>query len=157
MRKIYFGKLLISLVLPFIAAAIGSFFTFNAIPTWYAGLQKPALSPPNWVFGPVWSALYLMMGISFYIIWTKKTKQNKDQVIFLYFTQLVLNTLWSIIFFGMKQPFLAFMEIIILWILILLTIVSFSKIAKSAAYLLLPYLLWVSFATYLNFAIWKLN
>lgn len=157
MRKSVFGKLLISLVFPFIAAAIGSYFTFNAIATWYTYLQKPALNPPSWVFGPVWTALYLMMGISFYIIWTKKTKQDRNWAMTLYFGQLLLNVLWSIIFFGMKQPFLAFMEIIILWILILLTIVSFSKIAKSAAYLLLPYLLWVSFATYLNFAIWKLN
>lgn len=157
MRKISFGKFIVSLALPFAAAAIGSFFTFDAISTWYVFLQKPVLSPPNWIFGPVWTILYFMMGISFYMVWTKKTKQNKSRAISLFFAQLTFNALWSILFFGLKQPYLAFIGIIILWILIFLTIVSFSKISKSAAYLLIPYLLWVTFATYLNLSIWLLN
>lgn len=160
MGKISWGKLIISFSLPFIAAVVGSSFTFEAIPTWYASLQKPPLSPPNWIFAPVWTILYFLMGLSFYLLWiqkVKRKKEKKDTAIELFLIQLTLNTLWSILFFGLQNPFFALIGILFLWATILLTIIYFYKISKPAAYLLTPYLIWVSFATYLNFAIWKIN
>ncbi len=138
------------------AGILGSFFTFSSIPTWYTTLVKPSFSPPNFVFGPVWTALYALMGISLYLVWTSKAK-SKQYAIKLFFIQLGLNTFWSIIFFGLKNPGLAFIEIIALWVAILLTIKAFQKISKKASYLLYPYFAWVSFATILNFSIWALN
>lgn len=133
------------------AGVLGSFFTFSAIPDWYAALNKPSFSPPNWIFGPVWTTLYIMMGISLYLVWQKK------KVPLVFWAQLFLNAIWSIIFFGMKNPGLALIDIIALWITIVLTIKSFSKISKPAGYLLIPYLLWVSFAAILNLSIVLLN
>lgn len=150
-------KLILSLTLPFLAGAVGSFFTFEAIPTWYATLQKTPLSPPNWVFGPVWTTLYLLMGLSFYLILIKKEKRKKEIAIELFLIQLVLNALWSILFFGLQNPLFAFVEILFLWAVILLTIIYFHKISKPAAYLLYPYITWVSFAAYLNLSILVLN
>ncbi|MBT3304435.1 tryptophan-rich sensory protein [Candidatus Woesearchaeota archaeon] len=152
MNKIW--KLIISLVLPFIASAIGGLFTVSSVSTWYVDLVKPSFNPPSWLFGPVWTILYLLMGIALYLVWTKKF--NK-QAFTLFGIQLVLNALWSILFFGLKQPLLAFIEIIILWVMILVTIIYFYKINKNSAYLLIPYLLWVSFAAILNLAIFILN
>lgn len=155
MGKINWGKLIASIALCQGAGVVGSFFTVSSIPTWYATLAKPSFSPPGWVFGPVWILLYFMMGLSFYLILTKKTQ--KGAAIELFLIQLTLNTLWSIIFFGLKNPYWAFLEILFLWTAILLTIIYFYKISKFTAYLLIPYLLWVSFAVYLNFTIWRLN
>lgn len=138
------------------AGILGSLFTFSAIPTWYATLNKPSFSPPNWVFGPVWTILYFMMGISLYLIWISKSKQKQNAFI-LFFIQLGLNTLWSIVFFGLKNPTFAFIDIIALWIAIILTIQSFYKINKFAGYLLIPYFVWVSFASILNLFIVILN
>lgn len=138
------------------AGILGSIFTFSSIPTWYAGLAKPSFSPPNFVFGPVWTTLYALMGISLYLVWGSKAK-SKQHAMRLFFIQLGLNVLWSVIFFGLKSPGLAFIEIIALWIAIILTIKAFRKISKNATYLLYPYLFWVSFATVLNFSIWILN
>lgn len=138
------------------AGILGSIFTVSSIPTWYATLVKPSFSPPNFVFGPVWTTLYALMGISLYLVWISKAK-SKKYALKLFFFQLGLNALWSIIFFGLKNPGLAFLEIIVLWIAILLTIKAFSKISKNASYLLYPYIFWVSFATILNFSIWILN
>jgi len=138
-----------------IAGVIGSIFTAPSITTWYANLQKPAFSPPNWIFGPVWITLYTLMGISLYFVWNKK--KNVKIPLTLFFTQLTLNSIWSIIFFGLQNPFYAFIEIIILWIMILLTIISFFKISKKASLLLLPYIIWVTIATFLNYYIWILN
>ena len=141
-----------------LAGLIGSIFTFSAIPTWYVMLNKPSFSPPNWLFGPVWTMLYTLMSISLYRIWTSKTKKKeKNEGLAFFIIQLVLNALWSIIFFGMKQPWLAFVEIMLMWFFIALSIIKFSKIDKFSAYLLIPYLLWVSFASILNFSIWQLN
>lgn len=156
--KINYKRLIISLVLPQLAGMIGSLFTISAIPTWYAGLTKPALNPPGWIFAPVWTALYALMGIAAFIIW-KKGLNRKDVKIALgiFIGQLALNTLWSIIFFGFHSPGWAFVDIILLWLAIVWTMVVFYKISKPAAYLLLPYILWVSFASYLNFMIWILN
>ncbi|MEK7165993.1 MAG: TspO/MBR family protein [Patescibacteria group bacterium] len=138
------------------AGILGAIFTVSAIPTWYAALAKPAFSPPNFVFGPVWTTLYALMGISLYLVWISKTKSRR-YAMRLFFLQLGLNVLWSIFFFGMKNPALAFLEIIALWIAIYLTIKTFLGVSKVASYLLYPYLAWVSFASILNFSIWILN
>jgi tryptophan-rich sensory protein len=148
-------KLIASILICQIAGVIGSVFTTLSITTWYADLQKPGFSPPNWVFGPVWITLYTLMGISLYLVWNKK--KNIKIPLTLFFIQLILNSIWSIIFFGLQNPFYALIEIIILWIMILLTIISFYKVSKKAGLLLLPYIIWVSVATILNYYIWILN
>ena len=148
-------KLLASILLCLIVGLGGSIFTFKEIPGWYAGLQKPFFSPPNWIFGPVWTTLYILMGIAFYLIWIKGKKNKKAMIIFGW--QLAANFLWSMLFFGMHSPALALVDIVALWTLIYLTIKEFSKISKFSAYLLYPYLAWVSFASLLNAAVWWLN
>lgn len=151
-------KFIIAIVVSELAGIIGSVFTSSSIPTWYATLTRPALNPPSWVFGPVWTTLFVFMGIAAFLVW-KKGLNRKDVKIALgiFLGQLVLNTFWSIIFFGLHSPGGAFIEIIFLWLAILATIIAFVKISKPAAWLLIPYILWVSFASYLNFMIWILN
>jgi len=149
--------LLISILITLSAGFIGSFFTTSSITTWYAFINKPFFSPPNWLFAPVWTLLYILMGISAFLIWKKRDNLKTKQALISYGIQLVLNTLWSIIFFGMHNPGLAFLEIIILWLFILITLIKFYKINKTAGLLFIPYLLWVSFASILNYAIWILN
>ncbi len=151
------GKLVVSLALPFAAGAIGSYFTIPAIASWYQTLNKPSFSPPNFLFGPVWTVLYVLMGVSFYLAWISSRVKNKKAGIKLFLIQLFLNASWSIVFFGLKNPVLAFINIIALWIAIFLTIRAFSIISKTAGYLLYPYIVWVSFATALNLAIVLLN
>jgi len=137
---------------------IGSLFTSPAISTWYATLEKPSFNPPNWIFAPVWTLLFLLMGISLFLVWSKGLEDKKIKTaVFIFAVQLVLNILWSTLFFGLQSPLYAFIEISILWLAILMTIISFSKISKPAAYLLLPYIFWVSFASVLNFSILILN
>jgi translocator protein len=138
------------------AGFIGSIFTTSSIAGWYATIQKPSFNPPNWIFGPVWTTLYILMGVSIYLILQKKSKYG-NTASSLFSIQLALNIFWSIIFFSFHSPFLAFIDIIILWFCILLTIIYFLKISKPASYLLIPYLLWVSFASVLNFYIMVLN
>ncbi len=151
-------KLIISILICQGAGAIGSLFTSPAISTWYATIQKPSFNPPNWIFAPVWILLFLLMGISLYLIWNKGFKYKGTKIaIFVFAVQLILNTLWSILFFGLQSPLFAFIEIIILWFAILLTIISFYKVSKIAAYLLMPYIIWVSFASVLNFSILIIN
>ena len=147
-----FLKLLLAIIICEGAGLIGSFFTVTSVKTWYTTLNKPFFNPPAWVFGPVWTTLYLMMGISLYLVWGKKRVNLKW-----FWIQLILNSIWSIIFFGLKNPTLAFLEIILLWGAIFLTISSFWKYNKTSAYLLVPYLLWVSLATILNLSIVLLN
>lgn len=140
------------------AGIIGSIFTTPAIPTWYANINKPSFRPPNWVFAPVWTTLFLLMGIALFLVLRKGLKNKNVKIAFLFFIfHLVLNTLWSVLFFGLKSPFAAFVEIIFLWASILISIILFSQISRIAGYLLIPYLLWVSFASVLNFSIWQLN
>jgi len=151
-------KLFASILVCFLAAGLGTIFTIPAIPTWYAGLNKPFFSPPNWLFGPAWTILYLLMGIALFLVWRKGTKDKKvREAIKLFGIQLVLNASWSPIFFGAKNLFLALMVIIFMWIFILKTILAFAKINKTASYLLYPYIAWVSFASVLNFSVWFLN
>ncbi len=140
------------------AGWIGSIFTMPAIPTWYAGLTMPEFSPPAWVFGPVWTVLYILMGIALYLVWSKGWGHKNVQVATAIFgVQLVLNVLWSFVFFGMQAPFFAFIVILFLWVAILMTIVAFDRVSVPAAILLVPYFLWVSFAAYLNYGISVLN
>jgi len=148
-------KFVCSFVLVFLAASVGSWATFPTIDTWYATLQKPLFNPPNFIFWPVWTILYILMAIAFYSVWTKKKPTKKGIKYFL--AQLGLNSLWSIVFFGLHSPLLAFVVIVTLWIFIFLTIVEFKKVDKLAANLLVPYLLWVSFASILNLSIFLLN
>lgn len=140
------------------AGAAGSIFTTSAIPVWYATLNKPAFSPPNFIFAPVWTTLYFLMGIAAYLVFDKGFAKKEVRFALLVFAlQLILNVLWSFVFFGLKSPGLAFLEIIILWVSILATTLAFYKISKSASFLLIPYLLWTTFAAFLNFAIFRLN
>ncbi len=140
------------------AGILGSIFTMSEIPTWYATLNRPQLSPPNWIFGPVWTTLYALMGIAAYIIWEKGVKNVKVQKALAVFgAQLVLNTLWSIIFFGLHNPRGAFAIVVALWACIIWTMVEFARFSKTAAALLFPYILWVSFASYLNYMLAILN
>ena len=150
-------KLLASIIICQLAGIIGAVFTTPSISGWYAGLNKPFFNPPNWLFGPVWTLLYLLMGIALYVIWNQKDGVETKTALIFFAVQLGLNTLWSIIFFGMRLPSVAFIEILILLLFIILTIVKFFPISKASAYLLIPYLLWVSFASLLNFYIIKLN
>lgn len=138
---------------------VSSIFTLNAIPTWYVYLNKPAFSPPNWIFGPVWTVMYILMGIALYQVWTLRTKKKTLQrsSLQLFIIQLAVNFLWTFIFFGLRSPVGGLIDIIILWIFILLTLTRFYKLSKIAGYLMAPYLLWVSFATILNFSVAFLN
>lgn len=151
--------LLLFIVIAEVAGAVGSIFTIAAIPTWYAGLIKPSWNPPSWLFGPVWIILYAMMGIAAFLIW-KQRKQLVTQVrlaLQVYAIQLALNVFWSILFFGLKQTGFAVIEIILMWLAIVATIILFRKINRWTLVLLLPYLAWVTFASYLNYTIWILN
>lgn len=139
------------------AGILGSVFTASAIDSWYVGLVKPSFNPPNWVFGPVWTVLYLLMGVAAYLVWRVKPSKFRLYSLRLYFFQLVLNFLWSLVFFGYKLPGVAFVEIVVLWWMILFTIYYFYKVRKLAAYLMFPYLVWVSFASVLNYYLWVLN
>ena len=150
--------LFFSFISPFLAGAVGSIFTFSAIPVWYESLNKPSFSPPNFVFGPVWTMLYILMGVSFYLVFSKaKTKEVKKDLILIYTIQLILNALWSIAFFGLRSPFLGVVVIISLWLAIVVMVIKFFRVLPLASALNLPYFLWVSFAAYLNFWIYYLN
>lgn len=147
--------LVVAIIICQFAGIIGSFFTYDSIPNWYPTLEKPSFTPPNWVFAPVWITLYTLMGISLYWIYTSKLK-NKN-ALYVFSLQLILNAFWSIVFFGFHLIFFALLIIILLWILILFTIILFYKIDRKAGMILLPYLIWVSIATLLNYYIWILN
>jgi tryptophan-rich sensory protein len=149
-------KLFISLLLPQIAGGLGAFFTLSSVQSWYLTLNKPSWNPPSWLFGPVWTTLYVLMGIACFLIW-KSEHPRKKQVLTLYFLQLFLNSLWSPAFFGAQNPMLGMLVIVPMWASILTCIIFFRKINTWAAVLMIPYLLWVSFATVLNATIWYLN
>ncbi len=138
------------------AGLIGSVFTFKAIPTWYAGLAKPGFSPPNWVFGPAWGTLYLLMAVAAFLVW-RSSGRLAVGALAVFLVQLLLNLAWSIVFFGMRSPGGGVLVIIALWLAILATLLSFYRISVPAAWLLVPYILWVTFAAVLNIAVWLLN
>jgi tryptophan-rich sensory protein len=151
-------KLVISVGLPIGVGAIAGLFTTPEISGWFQTIDKPTWQPPNWVFGPVWTVLYVMMGIAFYLVWKKEApKGTKRMAITLWLIQLVFNFFWSFIFFKQHQIDWALAEILILWFFILLTIIYFSRISKLAAWLMVPYICWVSFASLLTYSIYELN
>lgn len=157
-KELQKGKLAISILVCEAAGLIGSVFTAPAIAGWYSNLQKPVFTPPSWVFAPVWTLLFLLMGISLYLVWQKGLNKKPVETAVTFFGfQLGLNVLWSVLFFGLKNPFLAFLEIIFLLASILATTIFFYRLSKPAGYLLVPYLLWVSFAALLNYSVWTLN
>lgn len=157
-QRINLFKLLASVLLCQFSGAIGSIFTASSLENWYLLLEKPTFIPPSQVFFPVWVILYTLMGISFYLVWEKGLQEQKVKKGMLIFgIQLSLNVIWSFLFFGLKSPYYAFIEIIFLWLAIFLTILKFREISKMASYLLFPYILWVSFAALLNYYLWILN
>ena len=157
MKTINIGKLLISIILPLSIGAVAGIFTAKAIPEWYATLIQPSFNPPNWIFGPVWTTLYLIMGISFFLIWKLESGKERNQAIVIFGVQLLLNFGWSFFFFYFNMIGLALIEILLLWITIVLMLTRFYKLKPLAAYLNIPYLLWVTFATMLNAAYFFLN
>jgi len=174
-------KLIIAVGVAELAGVVGSLFTVLAIEGWYATLAKPALNPPSWVFGPVWTTLHLLIGLSLFLVWKNNWKVvnpvlektgkvwnqwserlwrgdlQKVNAIAIFAVQYILNIAWSFVFFRMHSPLLASFVILALWVAILYTAINFYRISKPAAYLLLPYIFWVSFAAYLNYAMWALN
>ena len=151
-------RLIISLTVCLLVGFAGSLVTFPSVESWYSTLQKPFFSPPNWLFAPVWTLLYILMGIAAYLVWRENLKKKSvKKALFVFVFQLVLNFLWSFIFFGLRSPLFALGEIIILWMAIVVTIKAFQSVNKYASWLLVPYLLWVSFAAVLNGAIFILN
>jgi len=151
-------KLLAAIVICNLAGIIGSLVTTTGEGSWYAAIEKPPFNPPGFVFGPVWTTLYILMGISLYLIWMEGTGRREVRLALIFFsTQLVLYALWTFLFFGLQSPFLGLVEIIILWLFIVATIVAFYRINKTAAFLMVPYLAWVTFAAFLTYSIWILN
>jgi translocator protein len=139
------------------AALVGSAFTAPLVPEWYEGLVKPSFTPPSWLFGPVWSVLYLAMAIAGWLVWRRQRESSTTLALALFGGQLVLNVLWSVLFFGLQAPGIALIEILTLWVVILATLLSLWRISPIAGWLFVPYLAWVSFASILNFEIWRLN
>ena len=158
MGSINWWALIIALGLPQLAGGIGAIFTSSAVRGWYKTLVRPSIAPPNWIFGPVWTTLFLLMGIASYLVYMKGWERTDVKwALGLFAVQLVLNVLWSLIFFGMQNPGAALIEIVIFWIAIAATIIAFYRISPAAAFLMVPYLAWVTFASYLNYSFWRLN
>lgn len=159
MTKRSFVWLIVFLALPFVVGAIGSFATMPSIPTWYQGLTKPPINPPNWIFGPVWTTLYLFMGYASYRIFKKEVRSPKlkKEALTVYAVHLLLNGLWSVAFFGLQSPLYGLLVIIPLLLLVMWTMFLFRRLDTIAGVLFIPYVLWVSFATYLNVTIFVLN
>ena len=149
--------LLLFVVVCFGVAAIGSFWTSSSVNTWYAGLRKPSFTPPSWIFAPVWSTLYLLMALSAWLVWKAAGWSGALVALSLFFAQLALNLAWSGLFFGLRRPDLALVDIGFLLAAIVATALAFRTFSSLAAWLLVPYALWVAFATLLNFKIWRLN
>ena len=164
------SALALALATPFMAAAVGAVATSSSVSTWYQGLRKPDWNPPTWLFRPVWSALYLMMGCASWLVWRKRPdergwlslgrnarRSSVDSALQLYGVHLIFNALWSMLFFGLRRVDWALAEILVLWALIANTLLHFYRIDKRAGWLLVPYQLWTSFAAILNFTIWRMN
>jgi len=139
------------------AGGIGSLATTPNIPTWYAGLEKAFFTPPNWVFGPVWTVLYVLMGIALYLAISSRTEKDKKLAYTLFGVQLALNTLWSVVFFGLHQLWLGVVVVVALWLTILATIWQFRRFSTTAAWLMVPYVVWVTYATILTISLASLN
>jgi tryptophan-rich sensory protein len=145
------------LVICLATAGLGAVWTNLSVGDWYAAMEKPSWTPPNWVFGPVWTALYVGMAVAAWLVWRKNGLADAWLPLLFFAVQLFLNAAWSALFFGMRNPGIAFADIVLLWIAILATIVAFGRVSNLAATLLVPYLTWVSFAMALNWSIWRLN
>ncbi len=141
----------------FLAAGIGSWFTAASVKSWYPTLIKPTGTPPAWVFGPVWSALYVLMAMAAWLVWKQRLDADVTVALAIFFTQLALNATWSFVFFGLRRPGLALLEILALLAAIVATMTNFAPLSRPAFWLMSPYAAWVSYATYLNFGIWRLN
>jgi translocator protein len=150
-------KLVISIALPLACGGVAGMFTAQAVPEWYASLNRPAFAPPNWIFGPVWTLLYILMGISAFLVWKLEPGRDRNLALLVFLVQLLLNFGWTFFFFYFKTLGLALIEIAILWMSIVIMIIIFYRIKPIAAYINIPYLLWVSFAMVLNAAYYKLN
>lgn len=157
MKEIKWPSLLICIAIPLVSGLLSGFATSDSINTWYSTLNKPSFNPPNYLFGPVWSVLYILMGIGLYLILQTPKSDMRTKSIWLFVIQLILNLSWSFIFFNAQSPLAALITIGILWITILMMMIYFHTLSPLASYLQLPYLLWVSFASVLNAAIWILN
>ena len=158
MKKFNWFTVLLFIVGCEVMGSLGSVFTAPAIPAWYSSLVKPNLNPPNWVFGPVWTTLFALMGVSAYLVWRKGWKKRQvKEAINVFVAQFVFNVFWSFLFFGLHSPLFGLFDIAVMWVLIVITIGKFYKVDNLAGLLLVPYLLWVSFATYLNFMVLVLN
>ncbi len=158
MKKIDWKKLGIALIVPQLVGGLGAFATATNVGSWYSLLEKPFFNPPNWLFGPVWTVLYICMGVAWYLVWVQVKNTHEKKVALQFFTiQLILNFAWTFIFFGVNEIGLALLEILTLWVTILITTVYFLRLYPIAGYLFIPYLAWVSFASVLNAALWKLN
>jgi len=158
MRRFNIWLMLLFIIGSELLGFLGSFATAPNIPTWFKGLVKPPLSPPNWIFAPVWTILFALMGISAYLVFQKRLKNKQvNQAMMWFLAQFSLNILWSFLFFGLRNPLAGLLGIVVLWSTITITMLHFKKISKPACYLLIPYLFWVSFAAYLNASIYLLN
>ena len=156
MRNI--GKLIVSILACQAVGAMGAVFTAGSVNTWYAGLSKPSFNPPDWLFAPVWTLLYILMGIAAFFVWRKGTQNRPVKIALIVFlVQLILNVLWLVVFFGLESPLSGLIVIVVLWVALLVTVLRFFKISRVASILLWPYLLWVTFAAVLNGSIWLLN
>jgi tryptophan-rich sensory protein len=141
-----------------LAGFVGSIFTRASVSTWYVTLNKPSFTPPSWLFGPVWISLYVLMGISAFMVWNQGLEKEEVKVALIFFgIQLILNAFWSAAFFGLRSPFAGLIVIAALWVFILLTILYFFKVSSLAGVLLLPYIVWVSFAAVLNASLFVMN
>lgn len=151
------GRVAVLILLALVVGGSSGYITAEAITGWYAGLNKPWFNPPNWLFGPVWTVLYVLMGVAGGLVWSTAPGPQRTQALALWVLQLALNALWSIVFFGLKAPGLALAEMALLWLTIVWCIRSFHRLHPTSSYLMVPYVLWVSFAAVLNGAIVWLN
>lgn len=154
--RIDYKKLLASFLIAFLPGIVGSVFTFSKITTWYATINKPFFIPPNFIFGPVWTILYITLGISLYLAWSK-IGNLKNKFIILFFVQLVLNALWTILFFGLNYLLLSYVEILLLIVFVVINMITFYKYSKLSSLIMIPYLLWISFASVLTLSVFILN
>lgn len=150
-------EVIISVILAELVGGVSGFLTVGSVQTWFQTLIQPSFQPPNWLFGPAWTLLYALMGVASAWIWKKRKNKKARMALWIYGVQLFFNFIWSVIFFGWHSPFWALIDIVILWGLIMFMMMKFYAIDKKAGWILVPYLAWVTFATVLNFAIWRLN
>lgn len=157
MNKTHTIKLLVSIILPLSLGAIAGMFSAQSVPEWFSTLNKPSFNPPSWIFGPVWTTLYILMGISLFLVWKQNVSKERNRAMMVFIVQLLLNFVWSFIFFYFNMIGFALIEIILLWINLVIMLVLFYRIKPVAAYINIPYLLWVTFATILNASYYFLN